>query len=98
MNTTVVIGSLTASYGRHAAPPSAYGPADFHRLHPAPRIDSRQVQPDDAESAQVDQADSAVVAFDVAAVDHRGAALSSDDASEKPTSLWRRLRRLPKAV
>ena len=33
--TVVVRTPGAAGYGRHAAPPSAYGPADVHRLLPA---------------------------------------------------------------
>ncbi|MCF6508443.1 hypothetical protein E9549_13645 [Blastococcus sp. MG754426] len=41
------------SYGRHAAPPSAYGPADVHRLPPVSlsRLQVAEEAGDDAEDA-----------------------------------------------
>ncbi|SEL64643.1 hypothetical protein SAMN04515665_11639 [Blastococcus sp. DSM 46786] len=74
------------SYGRHAAPPSAYGPADVHRLPPVSRTRLRVAE-------QVEAADRAEedTAAATPARTEREAAVSS-------SGFWARLRLLPKVA
>lgn len=99
MNATVVIGPVAVGHGRHAAPPSAYGPTDVHRLHPAPRVGAGGVQSKDAESQLVDYSARAIpAAVDVTTSGGCDSAGSSEEASAKSTGFWARLRHLSKAV
>lgn len=98
MSATVFLRSLeVAGYGRHAAPPSAYGPADVHRLLPVPSTGS-PAKPADAEDTLVELVDHAVRAEVVATADVATGAQSSGEEATKPTGFWARLRLLPKAA
>ena len=91
MSATVVFRSSGAeSYGRHAAPPSAYGPADIHRLAPVPPSRLRPVEQDGPEDPAGEAADDAVEAV--------AGARSSHEASMASTGFWARLRLLPRAA
>ncbi|MCF6745183.1 hypothetical protein E9529_13045 [Blastococcus sp. KM273128] len=72
------------SYGRHAAPPSAYGPADVHRLPPVSRTRLRVA--DEAEADVADDAEEAVPAR------------AEREAPVSSSGFWARLRLLPKAA
>jgi hypothetical protein len=51
VDSTVVIGVSAAGYGRHAAPPSAYGPGDLHRMPPSfASVMASSVPPDEVEA------------------------------------------------
>ncbi|MGY2002809.1 hypothetical protein [Blastococcus sp. SYSU DS1024] len=95
MSATVVRrGSDAESYGRHAAPPSAYGPADVHRLPPVAPSRLRPVEWVDGGDAAVDAIDDAVVAEAVAATGAR----SSGEVPARATGFLARLRLLPRAA
>ncbi|MGY2083223.1 hypothetical protein [Blastococcus sp. SYSU DS0539] len=93
---TVLHDPEVVAYGRHAAPPSAYGPSDAHRLLP--------VAPPGYRPARID-AEDAPVAVPVRAVGELVAAGDDGDggrsAGEEPTrttGFWARLRLAPKAA
>lgn len=91
---TVVLRTAgAAGYGRHAAPPSAYGPADVHRLLPVPPIASGAPERADSGDDLGEAMDHAVQAEVVGTGDR-----SSDEESTKTTGFWARLRLLPKAA
>ncbi|MGY1723822.1 hypothetical protein [Blastococcus sp. SYSU DS0533] len=70
------------SYGRHAAPPSAYGPADVHRLAPVSRTRLRA-----AEEGEI--ADAA---------EEAAPARAEREAPVSSSGFWARLRLLPRAA
>lgn len=86
MSETLVFRTPGASgYGRHAAPPAAYGPADVHRVLPAPPV----------RPAAVEQAGSAEARTEVVQLVARpeiAGSEDSDDESVKTTGFWARLR------
>ncbi|WP_456599854.1 hypothetical protein [Blastococcus sp. SYSU DS0616] len=91
MSATVVLRSSGAeSYGRHAAPPSAYGPADVHRLAPVP---PPRLRP----AVQAGAEDPAGAAADDAA-EPEARDRSSREGSMTSIGFWARLRLLPKAA
>lgn len=96
--TAVVRGPEVMRYGRHAAPPSAYGPADVHRLLPVPSTGSRATEPDDAEDARVEVSGDASRAEVVAPADRGAAPASPGEAFTKGAGFWARLRLPPKAA
>jgi hypothetical protein len=99
MSTTVVVRSReVAGYGRHAAPLSAYGPSDVHRLLPAPPSGSREAERADPEDALVEVVGHAVRADVVAVAEDAIGGRSSGDSSKKPRGFWPRLHLLPKAA
>jgi hypothetical protein len=63
---TTVIGPEAISYGRHAAPPSAYGPSDVHRVLPEASVRAWHLHADDGSTPAADQA--VVVEVHLAAV------------------------------
>lgn len=88
MSATVSFRTGSAeSYGRHAAPPSAYGPADVHRLPPASSTRLRV-----AEEAEHEEAGAADVEEEAAP------ARAEREAPVSSSGFWARLRLLPKAA
>jgi hypothetical protein len=84
-----------AEYGRHAAPPSAYGPSDIHRLLPAAPIGARARRRTGSGDAPVEVVDFAVRA-EVAPSD--GADDRTTGEVSRSTGLLARLRLLPRAA
>jgi hypothetical protein len=96
---TEVLGSPgAAGYGRHAAPPSAYGPSDLHRLVPVPPIRSRGAERAPPGDALVNVVNHAVQAEVDAAADVGTDARSSGEVSTGAANFWARLRLLPRAA
>ncbi|WP_456615034.1 hypothetical protein [Blastococcus sp. SYSU DS0828] len=94
MSATVVLRSSGAeSYGRHAAPASAYGPADVHRLAPVPPPRLRPAEWVDGGDAAVEAADDVAEAAAVT-----GARSSDDEVPARVTGFLARLRLLPRAA
>lgn len=92
MSATVVLRSSgAAGYGRHAAPPSAYGPADVHRLLPVPPSGPPAGEQADSEDAPVETIIHAAGSEDVAAGDDGAGEPSADEASLTATGFWARL-------
>jgi hypothetical protein len=99
MSVTVVLRSPGgAGYGRHAAPPSAYGPADVHRLLPVSPTGPWDPERADHAVPPVEAIDRAVPPGAVAAEDVGTGAPSSGEASTKATGFWARLRLFPPAA
>lgn len=91
---TVVFRSPgAAAYGRPAAPLSAYGPSDVHRLLPVPPTGSGAMEQADSGDALVEVEDSAAPTEVLATGDR-----SLDELSMKTTGFWARLRPLPRAA
>lgn len=98
VSATAVLRSLdVVGYGRHAAPASAYGPADVHRLLPGSPLDS-PVEPAGPEDAPVAVSDHAVPDEVVDAAADGAAARSSDELLTRATGFLARLRLLPRAA
>ncbi|MCZ2858483.1 hypothetical protein [Blastococcus sp. VKM Ac-2987] len=95
--TVVLRGLEVVGYGRHAAPASAYGPADVHRLLPGAPLNSPAV-PTDPEAAPVAVPDRGVPDAVVAAADGGTGARSSDELLTRATGFLARLRLLPRAA
>lgn len=85
-DTAVFRSPGAAGYGRHAAPLSAYGPADVGRLLPAPP----PAKPATAPARPADEPVEVVVQADP---EHR-----ETDQGSTTTGFWARLRLLPKAA
>ncbi|WP_347058993.1 hypothetical protein ABC795_01215 [Blastococcus sp. HT6-30] len=99
MGVTVLFRSAgAAGYGRHAAPPSAYGPSDLHRLLPEPPTVCPATEETDFEKPPVEAIDDAVEAELVAAGGVDSGDRSADEVSTKTTGFWARLRLSPKAA
>lgn len=99
MSATVVFRiSRGAGYGRHAAPPSAYGPSDVHRLLPVPPTGIPEAQQDESADMLVEEVDSADQDEVVAAGGVGTGDRPSGDDSTKTTGFWARLRLLPKVA
>ncbi|CCG01312.1 hypothetical protein [Blastococcus saxobsidens] len=99
MSVTVVLrGPEAAGYGRHAAPLSAYGPSDVHRVLPVSPTGSRVPEQTDSGDALVEVIDSAGRAEVAVAGGVVAGARSSGEVSMKTTGFWARLRLLPKAA
>lgn len=101
MSGTVLIGPAVVAYGRHAAPPSAYGPSDVHRLLPVSPVAWQEVPRDGADDEPVEFDHSAplaaVVELDPPAVvaDGDGPARRAHQAAGRAAGLWSRLLHLP---
>lgn len=98
MSATVVIGPATAGYGRHAAPLSAYGPADVHRVLPEPLLGAGRAQPEDGGDIRTNSVDEAIRAEDTGASNPGAASNSVSDRTANRAGFWTRLRLLPKAA
>lgn len=98
MSATVVVRSTgVEGYGRHAAPPSAYGPSDIHRLLPVSPAGSGAERVDGGD-APVETVDSAVPSESAAAVAVGAGDQPSAEVPATATGFWTRLRLLPRAA
>lgn len=95
--TVVLRGLEVVGYGRHAAPVSAYGPADVHRLLPGVPLNSPAERADPEEEPGA-VSDRAVPDEVVEAADGSSAARSSEELLTRATGFLARLRLLPRAA
>ncbi|WP_346621229.1 hypothetical protein [Blastococcus montanus] len=97
MTATVALCSPeVVGYGRHAAPPSAYGPAELARLIPVSHTGA---------AAHAESGDAPVVVLEPAAPTEAGGKAGIDTGARSPgepstrsTGFWARLRLLPAAA
>ena len=87
-DTAVFRSQGSAGYGRHAAPLSAYGPADVGRLLPVPPPAPRMAAPARPVKEPVEAVDHVIPSED----------REDDEGSTTTTGFWARLRLLPKAA
>ncbi|MGY1834606.1 hypothetical protein ACI79P_05805 [Blastococcus sp. SYSU DS0510] len=92
-DTLVRRSAEAAAYGRHAAPPSAYGPADVHRLLPVPAADPAA----DPAAARADD-EVAPMPADRPVRVHADEDRSADTGTSRATGFLARLRLLPKVA
>lgn len=97
-DTVVVRAPGVAGYGRHAAPPAAYGPSDVHRLFPVSPVGSGPAELPESGDAPTETIGHAARPENVAARNTGTGDRSSDGAPMTTSGFWARLRSLSMAA
>lgn len=99
MSASVVLaGPAVLEYGRHAAPASAYGPTDLHRLLPVPAVGPPEEHRAEAEEAAEEIVDGAATEEPGATGEEAAGEEAAGEESTRSTGFWARLRLLPRSA